>query len=586
MSRVSRLVAMLWLVPLVLPAQIRLQGADPMQRALEAERKNAFADAASLFGEILAGKPADAGALFGMERVLRPLDRLPEMLPLVQRALSLDSTGVGILQIAVRAYTNAGRPELARRYALRWADQAPGDPSPFEEWSSAAAQVRDRVTARAALDLGVQRLKNPSLLAPDLAQLMQQEGDYAGAARQWVAAVRTTPEFRSGATMLLAQVPSTQRATVRTALTQDGSVVGRQLLGLVELSWGDVVDGTALIRTALPPEADKAADLLASAVDVLHGREDRTANLARATLLEALAQRQKGADAVRSRLDAARAYADGGAERDARRMLGLASADPAAPPGTSGAASAAMLGVLLAEGKPADAEKVLASIAGTLSIDDRDRETRRIAMAFARSGAFAHADSLVAADSSTAGFDLRGRLRLFTGHLAEATELLKAAGPYDDDREHAVQRVTLLVMLQSAGKDSLPALGSAMLTLERGDTAAAVTQLGALAPQLAPAGAAESRLLAGQLAVARHDTSTALRFLRLADDTLVPGVAPAARLLVARLTAASGHAADAITMIERLILDYPESAVVPEARRLRDALRGAVPTTGGRNAAA
>lgn len=579
-QRSFALAMMLWLMPGATRAQARPSDADPMTRALAAERKNAFAEAATLFGSILQSTPADPSALFGMERVLRPLDRTAEMLPLVLRALAVDSNGVGILQIAVRAYTNAGRPDLARHYTIRWADRAPDDPSPFQEWSSAAEQVRDRATARAALDLGRQRLKDATALSPDLAQMLQQDGNFAGAAREWGAAVKGTPEFRAGAAMLLAQVPTAQRAVVRTALLQDGRLESRQLLGLVELNWGNAVDGTILIRTSLPTKPDDAASLLEAAIDALHGREDRSVHLAKGTMLEALAQRQEGAIAVRTRLDAARAYADGGAELDARRLLGAASADPSASVETAEAASAAMLGVLLAEGKPAEAEKVLHKLAPSLPIDDRERETRRVAMAFARSGELAHAEALIAGDASIAGLDLRGRLRLFAGDLVEATTLLKAAGPYDDDREHAVQRVTLLVLLQSAGKDSLPTLGTAMLSLERGDSAQAMKQVADLAPRLAPAGAAEAYLLAGQLALAGRDTSAALRFLRLADDTLVAGVAPAARFLIARISAASGRADEAKALLEHLILDYPESAVVPEARRFRDRLRGAIPGGG------
>jgi tetratricopeptide (TPR) repeat protein len=571
---------MLLLLPVVSPAQVRLPIADPMQRALAAERKNSFAEAATIFGEILASKPADAGALFGMERVLRPLDRASELLPLVQKALAVDSNNVGILQVAVRTFTNAARPDLARKYTLRWSERAPDDPSPFEEWSAAASEVRDRATARAALDLGRQRLKDPTALSPDLAQMMQAEGNIAGAAKEWALAVKVTPEYRTGAAMLLGRVPNAQRTIVRQVLT-DATIESRQLLGLIELGWGNTTDGTALIRMSLSPKAEDAAALLESAIDLLHGREDRLTTLAKASLLEALAQRQAGADAVRTRLDAARAYADGGAERDARRMLGAASSDPSAPAGTAGAASTAMLGVLIAEGKASEAESVLQKLGPTLPIDDRERETRRVALAFARAGDFAHAETMIAADSSTAGLDLRGRLRLFVGDLAEATKLLKDAGPYDDEREHAVQRVTLLVLLQSAGKDSSRALGTALLALERGDSSAALKEIAELAPHLAPSGAAEAHLLAGQLSLARRDTVAALRFFRLADDTLVPGVAPAARFQVARITAASGKRDEATKLLEQLIVDYPESAVVPEARRFRDTLRGAIPGGGG-----
>jgi outer membrane protein assembly factor BamD (BamD/ComL family) len=39
------------------------------------------------------------------------------------------------------------------------------------------------------------------------------------------------------------------------------------------------------------------------------------------------------------------------------------------------------------------------------------------------------------------------------------------------------------------------------------------------------------------------------------------------------------RASDAVTQLEHLILTYPESALVPQARRRLDQARGAVPKT-------
>jgi TolA-binding protein len=38
-----------------------------------------------------------------------------------------------------------------------------------------------------------------------------------------------------------------------------------------------------------------------------------------------------------------------------------------------------------------------------------------------------------------------------------------------------------------------------------------------------------------------------------------------------------GKQGEAITALEELILEYPESAVAPQARRLLDSVRGGVP---------
>jgi hypothetical protein len=55
--------------------------------------------------------------------------------------------------------------------------------------------------------------------------------------------------------------------------------------------------------------------------------------------------------------------------------------------------------------------------------------------------------------------------------------------------------------------------------------------------------------------------------------------APAAALELARILAATNRQAEGVALLEQLILDHPESAVIPQARRLLDEIRGAVPRT-------
>jgi hypothetical protein len=53
--------------------------------------------------------------------------------------------------------------------------------------------------------------------------------------------------------------------------------------------------------------------------------------------------------------------------------------------------------------------------------------------------------------------------------------------------------------------------------------------------------------------------------------------APAAELEWARLLVRQGRAADAVQRLEHLILTYPGSAFVPEARRELERARGVIP---------
>jgi len=69
--------------------------------------------------------------------------------------------------------------------------------------------------------------------------------------------------------------------------------------------------------------------------------------------------------------------------------------------------------------------------------------------------------------------------------------------------------------------------------------------------------------------------------LALFDDVARSGeksaAAPAAELEWARLLERQQKTAEAIAHLEHLILAYPESAVVPEARRELERAKGAIP---------
>jgi len=55
--------------------------------------------------------------------------------------------------------------------------------------------------------------------------------------------------------------------------------------------------------------------------------------------------------------------------------------------------------------------------------------------------------------------------------------------------------------------------------------------------------------------------------------------APAAGLALAQLLMEGNRAQEAAEVLEHLILGFPDSALVPQARRLLDQARGAIPKT-------
>ena len=140
----------------------------------------------------------------------------------------------------------------------------------------------------------------------------------------------------------------------------------------------------------------------------------------------------------------------------------------------------------------------------------------------------------------------------------------------------------MLALLERVSVDSFAELGGALLALARGDSATAATALRHAAdqPLAAGTGRPEILLLAGRVAARLGPAEQQAALAMLAEVVRTDGsgaVAPAAELEWARLLEVRLQPADAIEHLEHLILSYPRSAVVPEARRELDRAKGAIP---------
>jgi tetratricopeptide (TPR) repeat protein len=240
----------------------------------------------------------------------------------------------------------------------------------------------------------------------------------------------------------------------------------------------------------------------------------------------------------------------------------------------------ALVTVLIGEGKLPDAGRRLAELRPQLGSDEYAELSRQLVAGYIRAGDLDRADSALGADSTIEGFALAGRIKLYRGDIAGALASFKEAGPYAGDRTEATRRTVLLALLQPIASDTLPALGAALLRVEQGDTARAIAELQEVGGKLpAAGGGAEVQLLAGRLADAKGDAGLAERLYREAAAGEALATAPAAELALAELLLSARRMPEAIAQLEHLILTYPESAVVPQARRTLDEARGAVPRT-------
>ena len=553
---------------------------ESMSRAFELERRGNYAAAAEAYRMILASRPGDAAALLGLERALLPISRTPQILPQVRAALAASPSNPAIYAVALRAWSAAEEPDSMRAVAEQWARIAPGDESPYREWGAAALSRRDRGGAREAYTLGRERLGRGDALAGEMAQLAVADSDFATALREWLPAVRRLPGYRVTAVATLAQAPQDIRPELLRDLDRENDFTARRLKAELQIRWGDPTSGIRTLEPALPSDRSKAIEALRGLLDQLRSQRSRDALLAQGRVLEAIAARTPDVQGPRLRLEAAQAYSAAGDRDAARRMLAGLADDSSAPGSVSSGAAMTLIGVLIDEGKLDEANRRLASVRATLSAEDFADLQRRIVLGWVRAGDLARADSALAGDSTVEALALAGKIRLYRGDIPGAIERLKAAGPFAGDRADATHRTMLLALLQPIEVDSLPQLGEAMLLLEQGDSARAASGLEKVAAELPPEkGGAELRLLAGRLLAAGGKSGDAERLFRAAAVEGAGAAAPAAELALAQLLLDRGRQNEAVAQLEHLILTYPESSLVPQARRTLDQARGAVPKT-------
>lgn len=571
--RRSGIVALLLLSGTTAALAAQQPGNSSLAHALELERQDQYGAAADSFHAVLAKTPGNAAALLGLERMLDALQRERDIVPAAQAAVAAapSDAAYGVL---VRAWVASGEQDSARVTVDRWAAVLPGTPQPWRAWVQASMRQRDRATARAAIELARQALKDPGALAYEMAQLRAADGAWPDAAREWLSAIAELPGYQQAAAAALQPAPSAARPRILATLQQDSTLDAQLLAASLGAAWGDPEGAAKVLIAHLPPRTPRAIDALNAFSSRMRQQGGRGARMAQGMVQEEVARRTVGTPASRALVEAARAYQEAGATDDARRVLAQVASD-----GSSGAgAVTTMVNVLIAAGRMDEAEAKYSASAQRLPAEERDDLRRQLAWGWARAGNFTRAMARLEGDSTVDGLALRGRIAIFQGHLADGAEMLRKAGPFAGSRDDATSRTALLALLQPIERDSLPELGAALLSLEQGDTAAAAAALERVAGSLKPdAGGAGLHLLAGQLVHASGDTARAETMLRAADSPAAPAVAPVAELELARLMLAAARRSEAQGMLEHLILTYPASAVVPEARRVLDEVKGAVP---------
>ena len=562
-----------------LPAQVIGQG-------FELERAGQYEQAAGIYLATLRADPTNLSALLGLERVLRPLNRLGELLPAAQRAAVASPTNAALRGVLLRTYVALNEPDSGRAVALRWAAAAPRDEAPYREWAMALEDAHRHAAARDVLLVGRRALGRPGAFGIELAELSRLSGDWEGAAREWAAALEDAPVQLPNAASALAEAPNAARERIARLLTAGTpSPLARRLAGELLLGWGQPQRAWAVFEPSVATPSADAAFALRRFADLASARSTPDARRVRALALARYADLtpEPGGAAARARADAARAFIDAGDRAAARAVLERVAQDSSAPADAQRLAQRAVVEALIDGGQLDTAARQLATN-GRLSADDRAGLRLRLARARIATGDLDRADSAVARDSSVEGLALQGWIALYRGRLKDAQGLFHAAGPYAGDRHEATERTAMLALLQQVPAESFRELGGALLLLAQGDSLHAVQALRLAAGRLATGAGGGGRpdllLLAGRVA-ARLDSAQQQTALALFDEIVHTAgegaAAPAAELEWARLLERRAQTAEAMRHLEHLILTYPGSAVVPEARRELERAKGAIP---------
>ena len=588
--RVAVQLCVLGLAVLCPASSARGQGADAsgddevrlLREAAVREAAGDFAGAERILEGILQKDPTAVSALLALERVYRVQGRLADLLTPVDRLLEADPASTMGHQLRLKTLAELDRMDRFEEAAEAWIAATPKLETPYREIAQVYAARGKHARAVQVLERGRARIGRPDALALELGEAFAHLGEDRRAIREWERAIG--PEGR-GATLVRRRF---------SALPDGGA---RLVPGLID----------ALTRKPTTTQRKRVA--VGFAIDA--GLGERAEAIAREVAVELdLREREAFLVEVARRADGARlprlAYWAYGellaAEAPDQPLLALRTrhAELALAVGDTATARAAFAALesAYAAGSPERRRAAAFRIELTARDGDLDAawsefqsfreeygdspELDRLAAiigeALLRRGDAARAERALASAKGPRGSLLRGQIALRNGDVRQARMAFMTAASGLDGPE-ATDALALATLLGRLSAEGARILGEVVARAMQGDVSGAVALLVGESRRLDGAERAGLLDYAAGLAdrAALHEDAERIRRTIVAEHADTPE-APAALLALGRaLAARPGHAAEARSFLERLVLEYPRSALVPQARRELDRLRGLVP---------
>ena len=532
-------------------------------KALELETAGKNREAAPLFRAALHTSAA-VNAMLGLERVYAELGISDSLLAPLDTLIAANPREETYRTVQLRTLVSLERAADARRAFEKWAHDMPTSAAPYREYARMLLERNRAASADSILRRAKQSLGTLSDLQLEVAQSRAAQGQWVESAQAWRDALRGADYLEQAAAYALTPTPSSSRDQIREIfLALPIEVPARRALAELEINWGSPADAWDALKGLSPDSAaaDAWSDFAKRAED-----EERW-SIAREALESALRWKRTPELSIR----AATAALNSGDAAAALRLVPVADTrgDSAFVARTYLPLQARALATL---GRAADAERLARAYDRFLTPGARNSLTRTIAWGWVRSGDMTRARAALNAsgvegDSS----DAAGWLALYEGNLKAAGKLLRGG------TESTPELALALGLVARLKVDSAPAIGRAFLTLARGDSVAAAAQF-VQAADSTPAVRSLLLSMAAQLDAARGGVAdAAVLWQRILEQDKDSPEAPQAELAWARALRAGGDNAGAAQHLEHLILTYPQSSLVPQARRELELAKATVP---------
>jgi tetratricopeptide (TPR) repeat protein len=553
------------------PVQVRAQASQPVTqeespevtRAIELENSGKYREAIPIYRDAMRTHPTPIVVL-GLERSYAELGMTDSLLGPLDTLLTRYPKEALYHVVHLRSYQILRRYDAMRAAFERWVRDDPKNASPYGTYARMLIEIGQPATADSIIERGRVALGTARDLQYETAQLRAAMGDWETSARAWRRTLVNDAGLASAAAYSLAPAPAGVRPALRNIFSAAPADAGaRRALAELEITWGQPQAAWEALRV-LP--ADTAS---ATAWEEFGDRamSEERFGLARDALTAALHVRPSPALALKAATAALRAGSPA-------LVLTLTPSSEWGSDPASVVRDYLPLHVeaLAALGRGADAERLVAKYDKYLAPGQHERMARLLATAWVRAGDLPRARAALGTSGADAdSSDAAGLIALYEGRLDVARRLLRSS------QDQSADMALVMGIVSRVRGDNAPQLGAAFLSLARGDSVAAAQKFVEAATQN-PEAASALLIAASRIHAARNDTPGAIALWRriVAEHGDAPEAAEA-ELEWARALRRSGDTQGATAHLEHLILSAPQSALLPQARRELELLRGTVP---------